>query len=559
MKSGLWQWLRRSPTLLAAPHPEPAESAQRTVALQRNIILPARLLVLLGVYYHLYSSPWLGEVVNTYGVVFETIQNVFAAYAMLIMAATVVFFVVRRFPPGIVQWIVFTIGLADGVFLGGLTVLTGGFESILYWVYPAVIVVNAVSIPLATPQIVLNLVLSIFFLVAGLIESNAHPELSLSGPLLHKPTAKISAEDIKDLPALVVWLKQSSDPMPESFRERLSETTRARFSSLWERLSETTRAKLSAPLPTEAQEAEAKEALAEDLTRIGLPAPRYVVQPPAPEPPETGADPYVLRVAVLLLLTFCCYGVQVLAAGQLRVEEEQKEFLVRTEQLRGAGRLAAEFAHQIKNPLAIINNVTFSLQRAIKGTQTETAKQIEIIREEVAKADQIITQIMGYAQLAEGRIEKLNVTEELDRVIEEVFPPGVPTGVRVERQYDGQFPPLLMQRRHFSESVANLLQNARETLNGKGHVFVHARCHGDYSVEVTVRDDGPGVPPDKVERIFEAYYTTKERGTGLGLAIVKHNVELYGGMVRVQSELGKGAAFTLLFPAKTLIKLAKKI
>jgi len=72
-----------------------------------------------------------------------------------------------------------------------------------------------------------------------------------------------------------------------------------------------------------------------------------------------------------------------------------------------------------------------------------------------------------------------------------------------------------------------------------------------------VRDDGPGIAPDKIERIFEAYYTTKERGTGIGLAIVKHNVELYGGHVRVESELGKGAEFTLTFPAKSLLKQAQ--
>src|SRR6266516_4594190 len=79
-------------------------------------------------------------------------------------------FVVRRFPLGIVQWIVFIIGLGDGVFLGGLTVLTGGFESFLYWVYPTVIILNAISIPLATPQIVLNLTLNIFFLLTIIIE-----------------------------------------------------------------------------------------------------------------------------------------------------------------------------------------------------------------------------------------------------------------------------------------------------------------------------------------------------------------------------------------------------
>ena len=105
----------------------------------------------------------------------------------------------------------------------------------------------------------------------------------------------------------------------------------------------------------------------------------------------------------------------------------------------------------------------------------------------------------------------------------------------------------------------NLLQNAREALGEKGgNVFVSARCHSDYSVEVAIRDDGPGIPAEKQEKIFEAYYTTKEKGTGLGLATVKHNVELYGGSVRVESALGKGARFVLVFPAKALIKLARQ-
>jgi signal transduction histidine kinase len=114
-----------------------------------------------------------------------------------------------------------------------------------------------------------------------------------------------------------------------------------------------------------------------------------------------------------------------------------------------------------------------------------------------------------------------------------------------------------MQRRHFSEILLNLLKNAREAVGDKGNVYLMATSRRGYSVEITVKDDGPGIPPDKTERIFEAYYTTKEHGTGLGLAIVKHNVELYGGIIRVESGLGKGATFTLLFPSKTLMKLQK--
>jgi signal transduction histidine kinase len=236
---------------------------------------------------------------------------------------------------------------------------------------------------------------------------------------------------------------------------------------------------------------------------------------------------------------------------------EAGEFAARENQLRSAGRLAAEFAHQIKNPLAVINNTVFSLQRAGQAGKPPAAEQIEIIQEEVARADKVITQIMGYAQLSEGRVEKLAVTEELDRAIMLVFPPAMPTPVRVRREFGHGFPALFMQRGHLLEIIVNLLQNAREALGHGGEVVVAARPYRDHSVEISVGDNGPGIPPDKIERVFEAYYTTKEKGTGLGLAIVKHNAELYGGTVRVESELGKGAKFTVIFPAKALMKFSQ--
>ena len=476
--------------------------------------------------------------------VFATHQNIFAVYALLVVAITALFLVVRRFPPGSVQWLVFTIGLGDGIFLAGLTVLTGGFDSILFWVFPALIVLNAVSIPLATPQIVLNLVLAGCFMAAGLVETSSHEwELSVGNIRSRKArTDRLSSADFKDVAAVGTALRELPPPL-----SRL----------LWEGLSDNTRQQLAhTNLPPEVAAAVAAE-LAHELNSLLFPLPAAATDLPTTEPPEVAADPYVLRLTVLVLLTFCCYGLQILVAAQRRVEEDQKEFVVRSEQLRAAGRLAAEFAHQIKNPLAIINNVAYSLQKKPSDNAPEATRQIGIIQEEVAKADQIITQIMGYAQLSEGRVEKLDVREEIERVIANIFPPGEPTGITVRREFAESFPPLLMQRRHFTDSVGNLLQNAREALHGQGRILVEARCLGDYSVEVVVRDDGPGIPPDKIERIFEAYYTTKTRGSGLGLAIVKHNVGLYGGDVRVESTLGNGAKFTLLFPAKSWVQLGQ--
>jgi signal transduction histidine kinase len=76
-------------------------------------------------------------------------------------------------------------------------------------------------------------------------------------------------------------------------------------------------------------------------------------------------------------------------------------------------------------------------------------------------------------------------------------------------------------------------------------------------VVVSVTDDGPGIPKSQIAKIFEAYFTTKEKGSGLGLSIVKHKIEMYGGSVLVESELGKGARFVLQLPTKSFMKLQK--
>src|SRR5438045_7944678 len=115
---------------------------------------------------------------------------------------------------------------------------------------------------------------------------------------------------------------------------------------------------------------------------------------------------------VLLLTTACCSGLELLFERQQLAAEEAEEFAAREGQLRSAGRLAAEFAHQIKNPLAIINNALFSLQRALREGKAGVEQHVRIIQEEVVRSDRIITQVMGYAQLTEGRVEKLNAVEE---------------------------------------------------------------------------------------------------------------------------------------------------
>jgi len=442
----------RLPDWLSSQAPDFGHQAVRVRSIERNIVLPIKGAIIALLIWYLFFSRWFDDVYTFREAVLLTVRLFFLIYIVVNLAAAIILSGMDELPFKLIREVVLVEVVVDALFWAAMTVVTGGFDSMIYWVFLALIVRTAVSIPVASTQIVLNLLLCVCFLTAGLTEVA--------------------------------------------------------------------------------------------ITRI------------EPEFSEETNEPYILRVAVLLLMTWCCYGVQVLFDKQRRVDEEAVEFAQRQQQLQSAGRLAAEIAHQLKNPLGIINNAAFTLQRTVKEGKTIT-QQIRIIREEVERSDRIITELMGYARLVEGRVEKLDIAEELDQAILRVFPPAVKYDVRVHRDYSPALPPLLMQRMHLSEAFVNLLQNAREAMNGRGNIYVTARMGGSYSVVITIADDGPGIPRDKIGQIFEPYFTTKEKGTGLGLAIVKHNTELYGGTVQVESELGKGTQFILQFPAKTAMKLRK--
>ena len=175
-----------------------------------------------------------------------------------------------------------------------------------------------------------------------------------------------------------------------------------------------------------------------------------------------------------------------------------------------------------------------------------------MIRGEVERSDVILTELMGYARLSEGRVEKIDMKEELQGAIEEASRPNHAFHIQLKKDLHEGLPPLMMQRAHLREIMVNLLVNAREAAGENGIVQVSCRPSPQYAIELRVKDSREGIPPDQREQIFEAYFTTKKKGTGLGLAIVKQNTELYGGEIVVESELGVGTEFILTFPTRVL-------
>ncbi len=461
--------LKELASVLISPPVDPLEQSRRVGFMEENVALPVKAILFAMVFYFLFLSGEFEGVRNLGdgGFPIESIKQAMIAYLALNCGAAYVLIKHKQYSPRLVQWVVFSSNLMDALILALCTMLTGGLNTYAYWVFLALIIRNAVSVPDAPLQIGLNLLLVVCYAGAAFVD------------------------------------KTSID-----------------------------------------FEIERQFELEDAQLRSGHIIGGYTYQP------------YMIRIFLMLLLIACCYGVQILFDRQRQVEEDQREHQLRQEQLQSAGRLAAEIAHQIKNPLAIITNASFSLQKnlALEGKKP-ALHQIQIIRDEVERADRIITELMGYAQLAEGKVEKLNVLEELNRAIDQVFPKGTHEKIRVVRDYDNDLLPLQMQQRHLAEIFVNLLTNAREAMHGEGRIKITTRNAKDYRVIITIEDSGPGIAPEKVVKIFEAYFTTKEKGSGLGLAIAKQNTEIYGGQLTVESEIGQGAKFILNLPARTMMRI----
>ena len=439
-----WSFLQ----LFRSVAPDENEQRVRIRFMERNTMLPVKAVYFILLVYYLYFSSW-PELDGVRWTLFQTIQWFFLLCLIVNIVIGIMLIRMDEFSTGVLRELVFSICLFDAVLLAMMTELTGGFESFLFWLFLGIQVRNAVSMPIATSQIMANLCVSVIYLCAGAFDI-------------------VVARSVEELENITV-------------------------------------------------------------------------------------EPVMLRALLLVLMTACCYALQVLIDKQRRMDAEEEEFDRRQSQLQASGRLAAEIAHQIKNPLGIINNTAFTLGKLSEGNLV-FQRQVELVREEVNKADQVITKLMGFAQLTEGRLSKLDVNDVLESSITQVFPIGNKFGTKIRRDYGIALPPLLAQEMHISEIFINILQNSREALSEKGEISVKTSYGGNYTLSVIIEDNGPGIPSDKIDKVFEPYLTTKEKGTGLGLAIVKHNTELYGGTVSVDSELGNYTRFNLLFPGRSAMR-----
>jgi signal transduction histidine kinase len=230
--------------------------------------------------------------------------------------------------------------------------------------------------------------------------------------------------------------------------------------------------------------------------------------------------------------------------GKIVDVEEQ---LRHNERLSTLGLLAAEVAHEIRNPLTAMKMLFHSLDLKFAGADPR-ARDAEVVAEKMDHLSRIVDQLLGFARSTEPAFELVDINELIEDVLLLTRHRLSQQNVALEKTLAGNLPKIRADRGQIEQACLNLVLNAVEAMPQGGTLFISTAIHPSSSIILTFRDTGVGIPPEKRERLFESFLTTKRRGTGLGLAIVKKIVEAHGGTVEVQSAPQKGSSFLISLP-----------
>jgi hypothetical protein len=237
--------------------------------------------------------------------------------------------------------------------------------------------------------------------------------------------------------------------------------------------------------------------------------------------------------------------------------------LVRSEKLASMGRLVAGIAHEINNPVNAVINTLAPLEEAIKAMAGErdgdaasrgageAQEMLRVVQRGAARTKAIVQALHNYSRGDEQRPRELVIARSVDDTLDLLR--HRLRNISVEKQID---PDLRLHGfpGQIDQVFMNLISNAAQALGGRdsgGTIRIAAHKRAD-DVEITVADDGPGIPADVIPKIFDPFFTTKDvgEGSGLGLSIVHGIVDRHGGRITVQSQVGEGTTFRIVLPAR---------
>ena len=236
-------------------------------------------------------------------------------------------------------------------------------------------------------------------------------------------------------------------------------------------------------------------------------------------------------------------GLEEIVDKRTKELESAQEKLVRSERLAAIGELASAVSHELRNPLNVIQNCVYLLNLSLEDSSDEEVKNtLQMIRQQVTISNRIVTDLLDFTRAKPPVLNTVNIRDVLKETLSTI---QIPDRIRFVNNCGDLF--ITADGDQIGRAFTNIIVNAIQAIKDTGEIVVTSRVQGD-KVSIEFRDTGCGIPEENLSRIFEPLFTTKTRGIGLGLAITKRLVEANGGSITVESQVGKGAIFTIMLP-----------
>jgi signal transduction histidine kinase len=236
--------------------------------------------------------------------------------------------------------------------------------------------------------------------------------------------------------------------------------------------------------------------------------------------------------------------------------ERTQEQLVRSERLAAIGELASVVGHELRNPLGVITNAHYLLRTVLERHQIDpdAARHLNTAEREVGAATLIVGDLLDYARARQPVTAPVDVAALISE-IQSILPP--PPEVTVAREDGPDLPYAQADRDQLRQVLLNLLSNAYEAVQANavpgtgpnGGTVTIRTSSNDGKISIAVVDTGIGMDDETRAQVFEPFFSKKTRGTGLGLAVTRRIVDSHGGLIQIDSEVGRGTTFTVEFPA----------
>lgn len=250
-------------------------------------------------------------------------------------------------------------------------------------------------------------------------------------------------------------------------------------------------------------------------------------------------------------MMFISKRAETILAARAKERRKLEEHLHQTERLAALGEMIAGVSHEIRNPLGIIRSTAELLQGR---TENERQKKLcGIIVEEASRLNNIVTEFLDFARPKTPKAVCCQIEEIINRNLIVLESELRHLGIEVETQYESGNSVMLADPDLLYRVMVNLLHNSMQAMPDGGRLairtsLVMTNSRTEPRVEIRIEDSGSGIPAQVQKKIFNPFFTTREKGTGLGLAIVKSIIDSHGGMIQVESDGDRGTGIIIQLP-----------